>query len=129
MLVKEYTLPDGRVIKIGRERYEASEVLFNPGLADVEAEGMSEMLFNMIQEAEVDLRADFYKHIVLSGGSTMYPGLPSRLEKDMRKLYLDRVLKGDETRLSKFKLRIEDPPRRKHMVFLVSTELLASTVA
>jgi len=27
-------------------------------------------------------------------------------------------LKGDEKRLQKFKLRIEDPPRRKHMVFL-----------
>ena len=25
---------------------------------------------------------------------------------------------GDVSRLSKFKIRIEDPPRRKHMVFL-----------
>ena len=48
----------------------------------------------------------------------MYPGLPSRLEKEMRQLYLDRVLKGDKVKLEKFKLRIEDPPRRKHMVFL-----------
>ena len=55
---------------------------------------------------------------MLSGGSTMYPGLPSRLEKEMRQLYLDRVLKGDKAKLEKFKLRIEDPPRRKHMVFL-----------
>jgi actin-related protein 2 len=76
------------------------------------------MLFNMIQEADIDLRAPFYQHIVLSGGSTMYPGLPSRLEKEMRQLYLDRVLKGDVKKLEKFKLRIEDPPRRKHMVFL-----------
>jgi len=76
------------------------------------------MLFNMINEADMDLRASFYKHIVLSGGSTMYPGLPSRLEKEMRRLYLDKVLKGDKKRLTKFKLRIEDPPRRKHMVYL-----------
>jgi actin-related protein 2 len=48
----------------------------------------------------------------------MYPGLPSRLEKEMRQLYLERVLKGDKAKLEKFKLRIEDPPRRKHMVFL-----------
>jgi hypothetical protein len=32
--------------------------------------------------------------------------------------YLKEILNGDKTRLSKFKLRIEDPPRRKHMVFL-----------
>jgi len=117
-LVSKYTLPDGRVIKLGSERFEAAEVLFNPGLIDDESAGVHEMLFNMIQEAEVDLRPAFYSHIVLSGGSTMYPGLPSRLEKEMRQLYLDRVLKGDEKRLAKFKLRIEDPPRRKHMVFL-----------
>jgi len=118
VLMQEYTLPDGRAIKLGRERYEASEVLFKPGLIDVEGPGIHEMLFGMIQEADVDLRSSFYKHIVLSGGSTMYPGLPSRLEKEMKRMYLETVLKGDKARMAKFKLRIEDPPRRKHMVFL-----------
>ena len=28
------------------------------------------------------------------------------------------VLNGDTERLKKFKINIEDPPRRKHMVFL-----------
>jgi len=118
VLVKEYKLPDGRVIKLAQERYEAPEVLFQPGLIDVEQPGMHEQLFNLIQEADIDLRSAFYQHIVLSGGSTMYPGLPSRLEKEIRDLYLKKVLKGKEEGLSKFKLRIEDPPRRKHMVFL-----------
>lgn len=117
-LITQYELPDGRVIKIGSERYEAPEVLFNPGLLDLEDDGVHDMLFNMIQEADIDLRASFYKHIVLSGGSTMYPGLPSRLEKEMKDLYLTKILKNDKKALAKFKLRIEDPPRRKHMVFL-----------
>lgn len=119
-LCEQYELPDGRTIKIDRERYLAPEVLFQPGLLDIESKhgGMAEMLFNTIMDADIDLRSEFFKHIVLSGGSSMYPGLPSRLEKDMRQLYLDRVLKGDESKLSRFKLRIEDPPRRKHMVFL-----------
>jgi hypothetical protein len=30
---------------------------------------------------------------MLSGGTTMFPGLPTRLERDVRRLYLDRVLK------------------------------------
>lgn len=97
------------------------------------------MLFQTIQSSAVDVRAELYKHIVLSGGSSMYPGLPSRLEKEMKQLYLTRVLNGDPSRLNvrcllsssspqlsltngcplqKFKIRIEDPPRRKHMVFL-----------
>jgi len=119
VLMKTYTLPDGRVIKMGRERFEAPEVLFNPGLMDSEQDGVHEMLFNMVQtDVDIDLRKELYKHIVLSGGSTMYPGLPSRLEKELKDLYLQRVCKGNTAQLAKFKIRIEDPPRRKHMVFL-----------
>jgi hypothetical protein len=60
----------------------------------------SEMLFQTIQAAAVDIRTELYKHIVLSGGSSMYPGLPSRLEKEMKQLYLTAVLHGDPTRLN-----------------------------
>ena len=60
----------------------------------------SEMLFQTIQAAAVDVRAELYKHVVLSGGSSMYPGLPSRLEKEVKQLYLTRLLGGDPTRLS-----------------------------
>lgn len=58
------------------------------------------MLFQTIQASAVDTRADLYKHIVLSGGSSMYPGLPSRLEKEMKQLYLARVLGGNPERLN-----------------------------
>ncbi|SOV01953.1 probable actin-like protein ACT2 [Ustilago sp. UG-2017a] len=117
-LVETYTLPDGRVIKVGSERFQAPECIFQPHLVDVEQAGVAELLFNTIQSAAVDTRSELYKHIVLSGGSSMYPGLPSRLEKEMKQLYLTRVLDGDGSRLKNFKIRIEDPPRRKHMVFL-----------
>jgi len=117
-LIKKYKLPDGRVIKVGRERFEAPECMFAPGLIDCEQGGMGEQVFDCINKADMDTRAEFYNHIVLSGGSTMYPGLPSRLEKEIRDLYTARILKGDQEAAKKFKCRIEDPPRRKHMVFL-----------
>jgi len=118
VLVENYTLPDGRVIRIGSERFEAPECMFQPHLIDVDQPGIAEMLFNTIQSAEVDVRSSLFKAIVLSGGSSMYPGLPSRLEKEIKQLWLTRTLNGDPTRLNKFKVRIEDPPRRRHMVFL-----------
>jgi len=122
VLIKKYKLPDGRVIKVGRERFEAPECLFSPGLIDVEQSGMGEMVFDTINKADLDTRAEFYNHIVLSGGSTMYPGLPSRLEKEIRDLYTAQAVKADKVKgvenAKKFKCRIEDPPRRKHMVFL-----------
>ncbi|VDO97034.1 unnamed protein product [Soboliphyme baturini] len=117
VLVEPFTLSDGRVIRVGAERFEAPELLFQPHLINVEGTGISEMLFNVIQAADIDTRLEFYKHIVLSGGSTMFPGLPSRLEREVKQLYLERVLKGNTDAFKKFKIRIEAPPLRQHMVF------------
>lgn len=100
LLILIFQLPDGRVIKVGGERFEAPEALFQPHLINVDGVGVAELLFNTIQAADIDTRPEFYKHIVLSGGSTMYPGLPSRLEREIKQLYLERVLKGDTTKIS-----------------------------
>lgn len=100
VLVESYTLPDGRVIRVGSERFEAPECLFQPHLVDVEQPGMAEFLFNTIQAADMDVRSSLYKAIVLSGGSSMYPGLPSRLEKELKQLWLTKVLNGNPERLS-----------------------------
>ena len=100
VLVESYTLPDGRVIRVGSERFEAPECLFQPHLVDVEQPGIAEFLFNTIQAADVDVRSSLYRAIVLSGGSSMYPGLPSRLEKEMKQLWLTRVLNGNTERMN-----------------------------
>lgn len=116
-LTEPYLLPDGRMIKLSSERFSAPEILFQPHLVDIEQPGIAELLFNTIQQADIDIRGDFYKKIVLSGGSSMFPGLPSRLEREMKQLYLQRILKGDVEKLSKFKIRIVDSPKRNDIVF------------
>ncbi|KRY33839.1 Actin-related protein 2, partial [Trichinella spiralis] len=119
ILVKPYTLPDGRVIRVGSERFQAPEVLFQPNLIDVECCGISELLFNVIQSADIDTRAEFYKHIVLSGGSTMFAGLPSRFEREIKQLYLERVLKGNKEAFQNF---------YRYTVIVVSYLYLGSTL-
>lgn len=49
VLVESYTLPDGRVIKVGGERFEAPEALFQPHLINVEGQGIAELVFSTIQ--------------------------------------------------------------------------------
>ena len=39
--MSRYTLPDGRVIKVGAERFEAPEALFQPSLIGVESRGLA----------------------------------------------------------------------------------------
>ena len=117
VLVESYKLPDGRVIKVGRERFEAPEALFTPALLDKETPGLSELVFDVIQRADADVRVTLYGSIVLSGGTTMYPGLSTRLEGDVQRMHLERVLKGDAARVGRVPIRVHDPPRRKNTVF------------
>ena len=44
------SIVDGRVIKVGGERFEAAEALFQPHLVNVEGHGVAEMVFNAIQD-------------------------------------------------------------------------------
>ena len=47
--VESYTLPDGRVIKLGAERFSAPEAMFQPHLLGRDENGVAELLFNTIQ--------------------------------------------------------------------------------
>lgn len=118
VLLEKFELPDGRVITLGSERFLAPECLFQPYLVGSEAPGIGEALFDTVQHADLDIRSTLYSGVVLSGGTSMYPGLPSRLEKEVKQLWLSKVLNGDPERLQNFKIKIDDPPRRRYMVFL-----------
>jgi len=109
VLVENYTLPDGTSVKVGRERFECTEAYFDPSLIDMECKGLSDFVFDTIQECDVSTRKHFYEHMVLSGGSSMFPGMPNRLHKDIQNRYLKDILQGDETRLKKCKINVEAP--------------------
>jgi actin-related protein 2 len=116
--VEEYRLPDKSLIKIERERFEASEILFQPHLAGFQFPGVSEVVFNCINNCPIDTRKDLYQNILLSGGTTMFPGFPTRLENDIHNLYKKVILKGDKSTKLKFDIEVIDPPRRKYNVFI-----------
>lgn len=124
---RQYTLPDSRTMRVGAERFLAPEILFTPSLCGhSDGEGLSGLVFDTIRRSDLHVQKEYFSHIVLSGGTTMFPGFSSRLEKDLRLLYLDKVLKGDTSRASKFRCCVEDPPCRQHMVFLGASILAAA---
>ena len=51
------------LMEVNDERFTASEALFQPHLLGREGPGMAELVFNTIQEADIDIRPDLYKHI------------------------------------------------------------------
>ena len=80
---KSYELPDGTVVAIGNERFRCPEALFNPSLLGAEFGGVQEFTFSSIKKCDVDIRSDLYANIVLSGGTTMFPGIGERMTKEI----------------------------------------------
>src|SRR5690348_15259724 len=72
------------------------------------------MTFNSIMKCDLDIRKDLYGNVVLSGGSTMFPGLADRLQKEMMGLAPSAV-----------KIKVVAPPERKYSVW-IGGSILAS---
>lgn len=89
-----YQLPDGQRVRVSRERFEAAEVLFQPGVVGLETAGLSDAVHDCINALPIDCRRAMYGSVLLGGGTMMLPGLSTRLERDLRALYLSNVLKA-----------------------------------
>jgi len=113
-LEKSYELPDGNVIVIGNERFRCPEVLFQPTLIGKEASGIHDCTFQTIMKCDVDIRRDLYANIVMSGGTTMFPGIAERMTKELTALAP-----------STMKIKVVAPPERKYSVW-IGGSILAS---
>eukprot|EP00253_Pinus_taeda_P001090 PITA_01090 len=111
---RNYELPDGQVITIGSERFRCPEVLFQPPLIGMESVGIHETTYNSIMKSDVDVRKNLYGNIVLSGGSTMFPGIADRITKEITALAPRSM-----------KIKVIAPPERKYSVW-IGGSILAS---
>merc|ERR1711896_29904 len=90
-------------IKVGNERFRCPEALFKPHMVgNMESAGIHETTYNSIMKCDVDIRKDLYANTVLSGGTTMYPGIADRMQKEMTALAPTTM-----------KIKIVAPPERK----------------
>ncbi|RWS06576.1 beta-actin-like protein, partial [Leptotrombidium deliense] len=83
---KKYTLPDGKVIRIGDEQFRCPEALFQPRLLGMESYGIHEITHMSIMRCNIDIHKDMFANILLSGGSTMYSGFAERMLKEITAL-------------------------------------------
>jgi len=104
---KTYELPDGNIISLHAERFRCPEVLFQPSLVGKEAMGIHDTTFQSIMKCDVDIRKELYSNVVLSGGSTMMPGIGERMTKELSALAPSTV-----------RIKVIAPPERKYSVWI-----------
>jgi len=112
----DFELPDGKVIKVGTQQFRCPEALFKPPMIGLEADGFHDMTYKSINRCDIDVRRDLYSNIVLSGGTTMFKGLPQRLEKEMGNLAPSSI-----------KPKVVAPPERKYSVWIGGSILSSLT--
>ena len=105
----QYEMPDGELITIGNERFRCAEALFKPSLINKEVLGLHEQVYNSIMKSEMDIRSELYSNIILSGGTTMFSGLPERLTREIQKL---------APSATSSKVKVIAMPERKYSVWI-----------
>jgi actin-related protein len=109
-----YELPDGNVVIIGNERFRCPEVLFQPNLLGREAQGVHDCIFQTVMKCDIDIRRDLFANIVLSGGTTLFPGFADRITKELTALVPTAM-----------KIKVIAPAERKYSVW-IGGSILAS---
>ena len=93
-----------------------TEIIHLPLLCSIgmESAGVHETSYNSVMKCDIDIRKDLYANTVLSGGTTMYPGIADRMQKEITALAPPTM-----------KVKIIAPPERKYSVW-IGGSILAS---
>ena len=87
-----YDLSSGEKITISSERFRCSEILFNPQLWNFEFSGIHKALFKSVLNCgDEETRKTLFENIVLSGGTTMFPGFSERIEKEITRFVPEKT--------------------------------------
>ncbi|MHA2390458.1 MAG: hypothetical protein ACXAEX_00675 [Promethearchaeota archaeon] len=107
---KEYSLPDGSTISLNKERFIIPELLFNPS-SELEEDSLHAAIMDVVESCDLDIRPELLNNIFLSGGSSMFPNLKSRIYQELE-LELARRKKKDQI------VRIIAPRERTFSVWI-----------
>lgn len=89
--VVRHTLPDNTEVSIGTERYTVCESFFDPSLVGKSGSGLHQLALESVRKCDTDIAPQLFSNVVLSGGGSLFSGLPNRLDKELHDIVTEKV--------------------------------------
>jgi actin-related protein len=83
---KQFEMPDGTVVTVHNQMIRCPELMFKPSLDGKEMMGLHELTKKTVNDCDLDVRKDLLGNVVMSGGTTMFPNMPERLQAEIQGL-------------------------------------------
>merc|ERR1711924_197754 len=110
---KQFEMPDGTVVTVHNQMIRCPELMFKPSLDGKEMMGLHELTKKTVNDCDLDVRKDLLGNVVMSGGTTMFPNMPERLQAELQGLVPEatkvKVIAPPERMIS---VGLEDPSSR-----------------
>merc|ERR1711924_453512 len=104
---KQFEMPDGQVVTVHNQMIRCPELMFKPSLDGKEMMGLHELTRKTVNDCDLDVRKDLLGNVVMSGGTTMFPNMPERLQSELRGLVPEAT-----------KVKVIAPPERMISVWI-----------
>ena len=77
-----YTLPDGKELKLGNEVFKSNDIIFNPG-ENSELISLSKMVVDSLNLCDEEVKNDINESVCLIGGNTLLKNFPEKLRMEL----------------------------------------------
>ncbi|XP_015748134.1 PREDICTED: actin-related protein 6-like [Acropora digitifera] len=75
-----------QVLRMNNERFAVPELLFHPSDIGIQEMGIPEAISHAINELPTEMQPHCYMNILLTGGSSLFPGMKERVFSEVRRL-------------------------------------------
>jgi len=104
---REFEMPDRQVLTIETQLCRCPELMFKPSLDGKEMMGLHQLTAKTVYDCDFDVRQPLLSNIVMSGGTTMFPNMPERLQAELQGLFHEA-----------FEVKVIAPPERAISVWM-----------
>merc|ERR1711924_564997 len=111
---KKFEMPDGTSVEVHAQQIRRPELMFKPALDGREMPGLHQLTDKTVKDCDLDVRKDLLGNVVMSGGTTMFPNMPERLQNEIQTLVAEAT-----------KVKVIAPPERMISVW-IGGSILAS---